>query len=166
MNPRAARFCSRLMRIGIGFLAALLALFLAWCLLPLGGGCMSDGMATPMGRKEIRFYKEGSAWYADVAGHTQSENRMVAGADTLIERFAEGAQAIRVTLSSDLPNPAPHIIRLRRIEHDAYGAVYRVEIRGKWIPNVAWLCNVTHTVFDGDHPKDIYIHEIVPEKRE
>ncbi len=46
---------------------------------------------------------------------TQAQNRMVAGADRLIERFAA-------------------------------------------IP-MAWLCNVTHTVF-GEHPKDIYIHSI------
>ena len=152
----------RLARIGMRFLSVLVLLVLAWCLLPWGGGCVS-GMATPMGQKEIRFYKEGTAWYADVPGHAQRENRMVAGADTLIDRFAAGAESLRVTVSSDLPSPHPYQIRLLRLQHDRYGAVYRAEIRGKWIPRVIWLCNVTHTVFEGDHPKVIYVHSITPE---
>lgn len=40
--------------------------------------------------KELRFYKEGAEWFADVPEHTQAENRMVAGADVLIESFANG----------------------------------------------------------------------------
>ncbi len=153
----------RLARIGMWTLSVLVFLVLAWCLVPWGGGCTS-GMATPMGQKDIRFYKEGTAWYADVPGHSQQENRMVAGADTLIDRFADGAGALRVTVSSDLPSPQPYQIRLLRLQHDRFGAVYRAEIRGKWIPGVIWLCNVTHTVFDGDHPKVIYVHAITPER--
>ena len=37
----------------------------------------------------IRFYKKHNAWYADVAEHTEAENRMVAGADTFLEKIDE-----------------------------------------------------------------------------
>ena len=43
---------------------------------------------TSVRNKELRFYKDGDGGFADVAGHTQAQNRMVARADRLIERFA------------------------------------------------------------------------------
>ena len=29
---------------------------------------------------------------------------------------------------------------------------------------IAWLCNVMHTVFGGEHPTDIYIHSITAKR--
>ena len=115
---------------------------------------------TSVRNRELRFYKDGDGWFADVAGHTQSQNRMVAGADKLIERFAGGRDEVRVLLSADISDPDEYQIKLHRIEHDFSGATYWVSggKRFATIP-VAWLCNVTHTVF-GEHPKDIYIHSI------
>lgn len=43
----------------------------------------NENTNTRVERKELRFYKDGDGWYADVAGHTQAQNRMVAGADRL-----------------------------------------------------------------------------------
>lgn len=110
--------------------------------------------------KELRFYKEGAEWFADVPEHTQAENRMVAGADVLIESFANGGNEVRIVLSADIDDPDPYQIRLKRIEHDCWGATYLAHIKGCLLPRAAWLCNVTHTVFGGEHPKTIYIHSI------
>ncbi len=113
------------------------------------------------------FYREEGAWYADVPGHTQAENRMVAGADRLIESFDQGGGRITVRLSADVAHPASYLIRLHRIEHDPFGATYWVSsgnapdaprIAFAALP-VAWLCTVTHSVF-GEHPRDIFIHSI------
>ena len=32
--------------------------------------------------------------------------------------------------------------------------------KGFLLPRPAWLCNVTHTVFGGEHPRTIYIHSV------
>ena len=115
----------------------------------------------------LTFYREEGCWYADVPGHTQSQNQMVAGADRLIESFDSGRGRLKVVMSSDVDDPRPYLVRLHRIEHDPFGATYWASsgdapdaprISFATIP-VAWLCNVTHDVF-GEHPRDIYIHAI------
>ena len=110
-------------------------------------------------RKELSFYKKGNSWYAAVDGHTEAQNRMVAGADTLLECFSSGSDRVRIVLSSDVDDPGEYQFRLRRIEHDSWGATYLAKIPGNVLPRPAWLCNVTHTVF-GEHPKNIYIHSV------
>lgn len=116
---------------------------------------------TTVVNKELLFYKDGRCWYADVEGHTQAQNLMVAGADKIIEGFSGGKPGVMVKVSADCDKPKPYKVRLRRIEHDPFGAAYLAFIKGKTLPRPAWLCNVTHTVF-GEHPKRIYIHEIAP----
>ena len=110
--------------------------------------------------KQLRFYKSGNAWFADVPEHTQAQNRMVAGADTLIESFAQGGNEVNVVLSADIDDPDAYQIKMIRIEHDPWGATYLANIKGHALPRPAWLCNVTHTVFGGEHPRTIYIHSI------
>lgn len=114
---------------------------------------------TSIRNMELRFYKEDGSWFADVEGHTQSENRMVAGADTLIESFANGHSEVRVVLSADCDECDDYMVKLTRFIHDPFGATYMAKIKGCVLPRPAWLCNVTHTVF-GEHPKTIYIHSV------
>ena len=118
---------------------------------------------TSIRNKVLRFYKDGGGWFADVAGHTQAQNRMVAGADTLIEGFANGGTEVRVVVSADVDDPAPYRVKMTRIEHDPWGATYLAKIEGCALPRPAWLCNVTHTVF-GEHPRTIYIHSVQCER--
>ena len=115
----------------------------------------------------LTFYREKDCWYADVPGHTQAQNQMVAGADRLIESFDRGRGRVEVVMSSDVTAPRPYLVRLHRIEHDPFGATYWASsgdasdaprLSFAAIP-IAWLCNVTHDVF-GEHPRDIYIHAI------
>ena len=46
------------------------------------------------------------------------------------------------------------------VEHDKFGATYRVKRAKEGGSSFAWLCNVTHDVFGGEHPEDIYVHSI------
>lgn len=51
------------------------------------------------------------------------------------------------------------------ISHDKFGATYKVKAAGQDGTQLAWLCNVMHTVFGGEHPTDIYIHSITTKKQ-
>ena len=118
------------------------------------------GVDTSTERKSLRFYRSGTEWFADVPQHTKAENQMVAGADTLLDRVSNGAGEVFVVLSSDIPNPGEWKLHLHLVEHDKYGATYKVKAAGQDGTQLAWLCNVMHTVFGGEHPTDIYIHSI------
>lgn len=117
-------------------------------------------VSTRVERKSLRFYKQGTEWFADVAGHTQAQNQMVAGADTLLDAMSSGGSEVKVVLSADLDNPDEWMIHLHLVEHDKFGATYRVKRAKEGGSSLAWLCNVTHDVFGGEHPKDIYVHSI------
>ena len=52
------------------------------------------------------------------------------------------------------------MIHLHLVEHDKFGATYRVKRSKEDGSSLAWLCNVTHDVFGGEHPEDIYVHSI------
>lgn len=139
----------------VGFVA-ILAAILWWISSP-----RVEGVNTSVTRKELRFYKEWNGeWYADVPQHPKAKNRMVAGADDLLDTVADGASEVRLSFSSDIPKPDAWLMHLHLFEHDKYGATYKVDGGDGAFPAVAWLCNVTHTVFGGEHPTDIYIHAI------
>ena len=61
-------------------------------------------VSTRVERKSLRFYRQGTEWFADVAGHTQAQNQMVAGADTLLDVMSDGGSEVKVVLSADLDN--------------------------------------------------------------
>ena len=121
---------------------------------------MNCNINTSVRNKTLRFFKQGTEWYADVPNHTLAQNRMVAGADTLLESMAHGGREVCVCMSADVEDPDAYRIKMKRIEHDPWGATYLAQLRGCALPRPAWLCNVTHDVFGGEHPKVIYIHSI------
>ncbi|MCR5752862.1 MAG: hypothetical protein K6G91_12975 [Kiritimatiellae bacterium] len=136
--------------------AVVIGAILACCLLR----ARTEGADTSTVRKELRFYRSGSEWFADVPQHTKAENQMVAGADTLLDEVSGGSDEVKVVLSSDVENPGEWKLHLHLVEHDRYGATYKVTAAGQSGSQLAWLCNVMHTVFGGEHPTDIYIHTI------
>ena len=71
----------------------------------------------------------------------------------------------RRTFRSDIPNPDEWKLHLHIVEHDKFGATYKVKAAGQDGTQLAWLCNVMHTVFGGEHPTDIYIHSITAKKQ-
>ena len=120
-------------------------------------------------QKTVRFFKiaEGreAGWYADVPGHTQAENEMVAGSDTFLEEvnaLSGGRGEVRITLSDD--NAAGNFLaKLNRKNHNQWGATYVLSgplaERHDAVGFELWICNVTHDVL-GEHPRSIYIHDI------
>ena len=155
--------CSRANRLLIAAVVAFLAVLIAVmsCVSRPAENGGIDGK-TKVERKSLRFYQDGAEWYADVYQHAQSENRMVAGAGALIGKYAQGTGELRIVFSADVAEPGEWELWLHRVEHDRFGAFYRVKTAGSKIPFVIWLCNVTHTVCGGEHPRDIYVHSIEP----
>ena len=120
----------------------------------------ATGFNTSFEKKTLRFYRDGTEWFADVPQHGQAENRMVAGADKLLEDISGGKDEVFAVFSADVENPDEWKLHLHLIEHDKFGATYSVKVAGQSILRAAWLCNVTHTVCGGEHPTDIYVHSI------
>ena len=127
---------------------------------------------TTVVNKRIVFLKDDAGWYADMEG-TRAQNAMVSGADKMIEALSGGSSRVEMVFSSDVEEPGDHIMKLRRIEHDAWGATYRISdgnagkaprFRGILGLPLAWLCNQTHRFIGGDHPKYIYVHTIISNK--
>ena len=123
---------------------------------------------TTVVNKRIVFLKDDEGWYADMEG-SRSQNAMVMGADVMIEALSHGGRRVEMVFSSDVENPGDHIMHLKRIEHDPWGATYKIEdgtvgraprFRGIGGLPWAWLCNQTHVFLGGEHPRDIYVHSV------
>ena len=130
---------------------------------------MNEGTPnTTVVNKHIVFLKDDAGWYADMEG-TRAQNAMVSGADKMIEALSGGSHRVEMCFSSDAEQPSDHIMHLHRVEHDPWGATYRVSdgnvgtaprFRGILGLPLAWLCNQTHRFIGGEHPADIYVHSI------
>ena len=123
---------------------------------------------TTVVNRHIVFLKDDAGWYADMEG-TRAQNAMVSGADTMIEALSGGSRRVEMVFSSDVERPGDHVMHLHRVEHDPWGATYRVrngnageapQFRGIFGLPLAWLCNQTHRFIGGEHPKDIFVHAI------
>ena len=123
---------------------------------------------TTVANRRIVFLKDDAGWYADMEG-TRAQNAMVSGADKMIEALSGGGRCVEMVFSSDVENPGDHTMHLHRIEHDPWGATYRVSdgnagtapgFSGILGLPLAWLCNQTHRFIGGEHPVDIYVHSI------
>ena len=108
---------------------------------------------------QFRFYKEETnQWYVDIPDFPglKEELEMVAGADTLLDIYAEGKKSIHIFLSL---TEQPRFDSLLFLEEDElkYGAFYKVQRYNEANdPFQIWLCSVTLYVF-GEFPKVIYI---------
>lgn len=105
---------------------------------------------------ELRFFKQGGRWYADVPDHTLEENEMVLGSEIALELLANGKYELTLCLS-DVAEP-DYLLRMYRTEHDSDGAWYQLLVDSDTQQEI-WICNVTHDVF-GEHPEQIYILDI------
>ncbi len=109
--------------------------------------------------KTILFYKKENNWYADIEGHTETENIMVGEACDILNALS------KEVCTSDNPclllsvinsyEPSSYLASKRR-SHNGYGATYNViNCRNNDFKEF-WLCNVVHSVFR-DHPKELSI---------
>jgi len=108
----------------------------------------------------LTFQKDDRGWAAVVPEHTRSENAMVAGADVVIDRIAQGDDTVEVRFrteeSSTLGKP---LVKLTRFAHlDDWGAEYMVQGVGR-IPFPAYICNVGHNVM-GEHAPRLFVYEV------
>lgn len=111
----------------------------------------------------IRFYREGSRWYADLpeyiqAGGTKEDCEMVCGADEWLEIISQGESEVTLRIDSE-PFEAAEFLKLESVDTDALfeGAYYRVQsYKGiDYSHRNMWLCPVTLFVF-GKYPDKIY----------
>ena len=127
---------------------------------------MKKKLENETNKRDLRFFKLGCAWYADVRNHTLDENLMVQGADKLIESVSGGKREVNVSIAWPTYDGNDWLFSLDRIDHNAHGATYSVTpsdaaqavASAANFPIVpkAWICNVTHDVLGG-HPTSIYI---------
>ena len=104
-----------------------------------------------------KFYKQWGTWYIDYPeyihnGGGHADLAMVCGADTMLEKLANGKNHI-VLQYSDKPFDCD--IELAMYKHDCSGGYYKTN-RHDIVDNL-WLCNVTKTLFNGKHPWKIYM---------
>lgn len=103
----------------------------------------------------LEFYKKDDRWFADVPSHTEEENEMVSGADTLLEYLSNGKNTVNINI--DFLPGKHHDITFFQLKHDNNGAVYQIESDDPIINgHTAWICNVTHDVL-GEHPPYFFI---------
>lgn len=126
-------------------------------------------MATKSGhgvkRISLSFYKKTKCWYAEVPGHTEGQNQMVAGADTMCEMMADGHKRVTVKAVGHEGGQiyTNAILSLEKVDSSPYGATYNIYAKdGIRAPKQCWLCNVTKTVFKGNHPRYIEVLSIEP----
>ena len=124
-------------------------------------------------KHDIRFYREGKEWYADIpeyinSGGRKSDLLMVDGADTLLEKLSGKNNHITLRISKKKFKEATISMRREKTEKReeiiAYesrsendeGVWYEVlELNGKTSDHKFWLCPVTVYVF-GDFPEEIF----------
>lgn len=112
-----------------------------------------------MNIRHLNFYKtESLEWYVNLPEWKGdiAELQMVAGADVMLDIYAQGENIIRLTLSDS--NIGDNFDKLTLISDDLEaGATYKVNsILGITYEFEIWLCDVTKFVF-GKFPKIIYI---------
>lgn len=118
-------------------------------------------------RLVISFYKKRKCWYAEVPQHTEAQNMMVSGADEMCEVLADGHKRLTLTVIGHNKSMASSdtVVKLTKIAQSNYGATYNMVAASQFdnrLPSQCWLCNVTKTVFGGNHPHYIDIVEVFP----
>lgn len=102
--------------------------------------------------KVVRFYKAGNKWFADISDHTEEENEMVFGSDTLLDLLSPQGKNIFVRVS-DI-EPESYLSKFEMFDHDPEngGIYWNSDDHREQI----YLCNVAHDIFC-DHPAELYI---------
>lgn len=113
--------------------------------------------------KKLKFYKETDGnWFVDLPEWEGSlaDLQMVAGADTMLDIFAEGNNEVRLMLSEKYFDNS-EVLEFKNLAEDlGNGAYYKLDkYKGISFNHEVWLCDVTLAVF-GKFPQNIYISVI------
>jgi len=112
--------------------------------------------------RDLKFYKEPTGqWYVDLPNFpgAKAELEMVAGADTLLNYYANGNDNVSFQISLTEKADFDAIIFISEDGTDT-GAYYNLSrLKGNNFSFKIWLCNVTLYLF-GEFPPAIYIKPI------
>lgn len=118
----------------------------------------------------MRFYREGSLWYADLPeylaeGGSKADCLMVAGADKLLDAFADGKNEVNVLVTpqhidADYSVPNKRVLLKLKLDGLRYGWGFYDIVSSNVELHVyeVGLCPVSTFVF-GKHPEYISIVE-------
>lgn len=116
--------------------------------------------------KRFLFIRTNGEWYIDLPeylllGGKQEDLQMVAGADEVLDKYAENAATVSLFIDIKPFETADHLELLSyeplELENGAY---YRLNsLNGRKSDQTVWLCQVILFVFD-EIPKDIYILKV------
>jgi hypothetical protein len=113
--------------------------------------------------KVYKFNKQKSRWYIDIPhwSGSQADLEMVAGADTFLEKIAEGRTTVNL-LICDYKTRRKNMERLYLFDQNGLGGAnyYLTEYKGESFDHKMWLCPVTLYVFNQKYPEIIYFKEI------
>jgi hypothetical protein len=102
------------------------------------------------------FVKDNGKWYIELDEYDGSREdlRMVAGADTWLDRLSSGSD--RVTMKISVTELLENKIE-KLFEVPVFGGAYYMarKLRGRQARHRMWLCPVTLFVF-GEYPETIY----------
>lgn len=102
----------------------------------------------------MRFYKEGFMWYADVVGWPGPKDMllMVDGADTFLDYLSRQGEEVTLDLSLD-PKAGYEVLNYIHPHPAGDGAYYIADMNGS--EHKLWLCGVTEFVF-GYMPEEVW----------
>ena len=103
------------------------------------------------GPKRDRWYIDLPEWQGP-----RANLEMVAGADTMLEVFANGQERVNVTFTNYEANDIEADLLLNHISGGTY-TVTRMNENYSNVPERMWLCGVTKFVFNSDYPETISV---------
>lgn len=109
--------------------------------------------------RTFKFVKEGKLWYVDLPEYPgdRADLQMVAGADTLLDRYSQGKSIVTMNVSKDAFVGSDALLKLADL---SAGADYVIEaLKGEPIDLSVWLCDVMLFVY-GYFPEILYIKQI------
>lgn len=97
-------------------------------------------------------------WYIDLPEWLgpRANLEMVAGADTMLDVFAQDQERVNVTFTNyEAPEITPDLL----LTHVGEGTYSVTQLNEKYAnaPAKMWLCGVTKFVFDSDYPEKISV---------
>jgi len=101
--------------------------------------------------------EEDGKWYAIIPDwpYDHEELEMVDGADELLDSLTSDNRLVSMEVETEEPETGEYVT-FSMIDHDDYGGTYVTEDPRMEVQQI-WLCNVTHFVFNGEHPEMLYI---------
>jgi hypothetical protein len=124
----------------------------------LKGGVIMEGV-----HETFTFNKESNGnWYIDLQSWQgdKADLQMVMGADTMLERFSEGENTVKLLISEHDFENSYLLKKGKETPEYGGGAYYHLyDSQDEFIIDV-WLCKVTNFVFNDKLPDNIFVHPV------